>query len=251
MIIRDSPIDHDVVWDAELSAAAAIVVGSILEWPRGPTEIAISRTLRCIATFYKLKNAEKISSNAAAENARKFDQAAQKVAEKDTPRIKAAKELIAACRETGVEQLGDPVADWRAARRLLHGIHALNELFRHVRLVRLFRATDALASELAELWLSSGTYAGAAKLVKSTLEQERLIAADRDPEGCILMNIHKAKGKEFDGVVLVEGAYKAAFFDEREKPLYPQSRRLLRVGITRARTLVTIIRPNGARSLVG
>ena len=73
-----------------------------------------------------------------------------------------------------------------------------------------------------------GTYAGAAKLVKTILEQERLIAADRDPEGCILMNIHKAKGKEFDGVVLVEGAYKAAFFDEREKPLYPQSRRLLR-----------------------
>jgi DNA helicase II / ATP-dependent DNA helicase PcrA len=64
------------------------------------------------------------------------------------------------------------------------------------------------------------------------------------------MNIHKAKGKEFDGVVLVEGAYKAAFFDEREKPLYPQSRRLLRVGITRARALVTIIRLNGARPLV-
>ena len=243
-----APVDHDVVWDAELSAAAAIVVGSILEWPCGPAEMAISRTLRCIATFYKLKNAED-PSNAAAENARKFDQAAQKVVEKDTPRIKAAKELIAAC-QTGVKQLGDPVVDWRVARRLLQDIHALNELFRHVRLVRLFRATDALASGLAELWLSSGTYAGATKLVKSILEQERLIAADRDPEGCILMNIHKAKGKEFDGVVLVEGAYKAAFFDEREKPLYLQSRRLLRVGITRARTIVTIIRPNGARALV-
>jgi DNA helicase II / ATP-dependent DNA helicase PcrA len=244
-----APIDHDVVWDAELSAAAAIVVGSILEWPSGPAEVAVSRTLRCIATFYKLKDAED-PSNSAAENARKFDQAAQKVAEKDTPRIKAAKELIAAC-EAGVKQVGDPVVDWRVARRLLQDIGALNELFRHVRLVRLFRATDALASGLAELWLSSGTYAGATKLVKSILEQERLIAADRDPEGCILMNIHKAKGKEFDGVVLVEGAYKATFFDEREKPLYPQSRRLLRVAITRARTLVTIIRPHGARALVG
>ncbi len=243
-----APIDHDVVWDAELSAAAAIVVGSILEWPSGPAEVAVSRTLRCIATFYKLKDAED-PSNSAAENARKFDQAAQKVAEKDTPRIKAAKELIAAC-EAGVKQVGDPVVDWRVARRLLQDIGALNELFRHVRLVRLFRATDALASGLAELWLSSSTYDGAAKLVKSILEQERLIAADRDPEGCILMNIHKAKGKEFDGVVLVEGAYKATFFDEQEKPLYPQSRRLLRVGITRARTLVTIIRPNGARALV-
>ena len=29
-------IEHDVVWDAELSAAAAVVVASILEWPTGP-----------------------------------------------------------------------------------------------------------------------------------------------------------------------------------------------------------------------
>lgn len=64
-------------------------------------------------------------------------------------------------------------------------------------------------------------------------------------------DIHKAKGKEFNRVVLVEGAFKSAFFDDREKPPHQQSRRLLRVGLTRVRTLVTIVRPNGAHSLVG
>lgn len=78
------------------------------------------------------------------------------------------------------------------------------------------------------------------------------MSAERDPQGCILMNMHKAKGKEFDGVVLVEGAFKSGFFDEKtERPPYERSRRLLRVGLTRARTLVTIIRPQNARPLVG
>jgi len=37
---------------------------------------------------------------------------------------------------------------------------------------------------------------------RASERQERLVAAERDPQGCILMNMHKAKGKEFDGVVL-------------------------------------------------
>ena len=58
-----------------------------------------------------------------------------------------------------------------------------------------------------------------------------------------MMNIHKSKGKEFDGVILVEGAFKSFFFDRNEEAPFPQSRRLLRVAITRARTRVAIVRP--------
>ena len=242
-------IEHDVVWDAELSAAAAVVVASILEWPTGPAEETLARTLRVIAGYYKLKNAEE-PTNAAAEHARKYDEAAAKVGTGEGPRINAAKALVAVYK-AGIDLVGEPVADWKAARWVLHDIPALNELFREARLVRLFRATDALASGLGERWLALSSYAGASELVKRILEQERLVAAERDPQGCILMNMHKAKGKEFDGVVLVEGAFKSSFFDERnEQPPFERSRRLLRVGLTRARTLVTIVRPQNARPLV-
>ncbi|WP_062737792.1 UvrD-helicase domain-containing protein [Ralstonia mannitolilytica] len=242
-------IEHDVVWDAELSAAAAVVVASILEWPTGPAEETLARTLRVIAGYYKLKNAEE-PTNAAAEHARKYDEAAAKVATGEGPRINAAKALVAVYK-AGIDLVGEPVADWKAARWVLHDIPALNELFREARLVRLFRATDALASGLGERWLALSSYAGASELVKRILEQERLVAAERDPQGCILINMHKAKGKEFDGVVLVEGAFKSSFFDERnEQPPFERSRRLLRVGLTRARTLVTIVRPQNARPLV-
>ncbi|WP_235983393.1 hypothetical protein [Bradyrhizobium australiense] len=141
-----SIVEHDVVWDAELSAAAAVVVASILEWPTGPATENLARTLRVIAGFYKLKNAEE-QTNTAAENARKYDEAATKVAKGEEPRIKAAKALVAA-QAAGFTLIGEPVADWKAARRLLQNIPALSELFREVRLVRLFRATDALASGL-------------------------------------------------------------------------------------------------------
>lgn len=244
-----SIVEHDVVWDAELSAAAAVVVASILEWPTGPAAESLAKTLRLIAGFYKLKNAEE-QTKTAAENARKYDEAAAKVANGEQPRIKAAKALVTA-HGAGVAMVGEPVADWKAARRLLQDVPALTELFREVRLVRLFRATDALASGLGERWLTSSSYVGASDLVKRVLEQERLISAERDSQGCILMNIHKAKGKEFDGVVLVEGAYKSGFFDERnEPPPFERSRRLLRVGLTRARELVTLVRPRNARPLV-
>lgn len=242
-------VDHDVVWDAELSAAAAIVVASILEWPTGPASESLTRTLRRIADYYRLKNAEK-PTNVAAENARKYAEAADRVARGEAPRTDAAKALVAA-HAAGIALTGDPVSDWKAARRVLQEIKALKELFGEVRLVRLFRATDALASGLSGHWLALDSYAGASDLVKRILEQERLISAERDSQGCTLMNMHKAKGKEFDGVVLVEGAFKSTFFDERnEQQPFERSRRLLRVGITRARSLVTIVRPQGARPLV-
>lgn len=241
-------IEHDVVWDAELSAAAALVVASILEWPTSPANESLVRTLRLICAYYKLKNAED-PTKAAADHARKYDEAAGKVEEGEAPRINAAKALVTA-HANGIDLIGEPVADWKAARTVLQDVPALAELFREVRLVRLFRATDALASGLGEQWLALGSYAGVSDLVKRILEQERLIAVERDPQGCVLMNMHKSKGKEFDGVVLVEGAFKSGFFNEREKPPFEPSRRLLRVGLTRARALVTIVRPQNARPLV-
>lgn len=43
------PLEHHVVWDAELTAAAAQVVASILEWPLYEVTSAAATTLDCIA----------------------------------------------------------------------------------------------------------------------------------------------------------------------------------------------------------
>ena len=243
-------IDHSVVWDAELAAAAGAVVATIMEWSNAIADNPVANTLDAIAHFYELKHATS-PTQTAANNFRKFRAAAEKVGDAGTPRINAAKDLLAAYK-TGVDFTGDPVVDWRTARKLLNDISALNELFREARMVRLFRATDALGSGLADLWLNTGHYGGAAGLVTNTLEYERLIAADQEPRGCVLMSMHKSKGKEFDGVVIVERQYSGVFFDSsREQPPFERTRRLLRVAITRAKKHVTIVRPNGVRPLTG
>jgi DNA helicase II / ATP-dependent DNA helicase PcrA len=109
-IYKDQPlsiVEHDVVWDAELSAAAAVVVASILEWPTAPANESLAATLRLIAGFYKLKNAEE-PTNTAAQNARKYDEAAARVASGEKPRINAAKALATA-HIAGIKLIGEPV----------------------------------------------------------------------------------------------------------------------------------------------
>lgn len=52
-------------------------------------------------------------------------------------------------------------------------------------------------------------------------------------------------------MVMVEGMHKSPFFDSREKAPHSHSRRLLRVGITRAKSYVIVVQPYGAPPLVG
>lgn len=243
-------LEHDVLWDAELSAAAAAVLASILEWKDDNHDAALARTLKFIAAYYRLKNATE-PSNTAKDTARKFFEASAAAAAGGKLKIKAAKEMEALLKAGAAVFVGDSVADWKAAQKIMAQVSALAEIGRHVRLVRLFRATDALGRGLAELWLAAGNYRTATILIKRILDQEKLISLEQDPRGCLLMNIHKSKGKEFDGVVLVEGAFKSFFFDEKnEKPPYPQSRKLLRVALTRARSRAAIVRWAKAKTLV-
>lgn len=244
------PIDHIVLWDAELSLAAAAVLASALEWKDDEPHLALARTLRFAASFYRLKNATS-PSDKAATLARQYQEASLAAVQGANLRIKAAKELQALV-GVGTAYVGDPVADWKAAQRALAKVSAFDEIGREVKLVRLFRATDLLGRGLAELWLQSGNYRTASVLVKRVLDQERLISFEQDPAGCLLMNIHKSKGKEFDGVVLVEGEYSSQFFDDkREKAPFPEARRLLRVAITRAKSRVLIVRAQQCKRLTG
>jgi DNA helicase-2/ATP-dependent DNA helicase PcrA len=214
-----------------------------------PRECAAT-SLRLIARYYHLKNADDPSA-AAAKHALQFDTASERAALGLPSRLDAEKQLSGAFQD-GVQMAGDPIHDWLKARELLNSAAALRPLFNDANLVRLFGARDALVDGLGRRWLASGTYNGAAELVRQVLDRERLISAERAPAGCFVMNMHKAKGKEFDGVVIIEGAYSGAFFRTKEdRQAGSASRRLLRVALTRARSLATLVRPHNATPLVG
>lgn len=248
--IKLTPVDHHVVWDAELTTAAAQVVGSILEWPQYAMDSAVVATLRCLANYYDLKNAEH-PTNSAQTKAASYRAAELAISEGRSTRLKAAGYLVSSFND-GLALVGKPESDWLTARGVLSGSPTLEEVFKSARFVRLFRAKDEIGGILSQQWLSSGSYGRAADLVRRALEARQLISANTEPSGVVLMTMHKAKGKEFDGVVIVEGVHKGSFFDaNREKAPFEASRRLLRVGITRARHRVFIVRPRGAQPLTG
>jgi DNA helicase II / ATP-dependent DNA helicase PcrA len=241
-------LDHHVVWDAELTTAAAQVVASILEWPQHDLESGVATTLHHVTSYYDLKNAVH-PSNSAHSMAESYRAAEAAVREGRSPRLQAARQLVASS-ETGLALVGRPETDWLAARAVVAGIPKLKEVFTNARFVRLFRARDEIGGILGREWLDSGTYGPAADRVRRTLEARQLTSANTEPSGVVLMTMHKSKGKEFDGVVIVEGQYSGRFFgDPREQEPFEATRRLLRVAITRARHRVCIIRPRGVRAL--
>lgn len=244
------PVDHHVVWDAELTAAAAQVVASILEWPSHNAKEGTAITLDAIADFYDMKYAMN-PSRSAQRVATSYRKAACAVRGDKSPRSNGAKEIATAGR-VGITFTGSPADDWRTARAILETSDRLREVFIAVRFVRLFHASYEIGGQLTTKWASAGHYKDARIVVRRTLELGRLLATEAVSQGVVLMTLHKSKGKEFDGVVIVEGRYAGTFFNEkREKPPFAATRRLLRVGITRARHHVVIVRPNAAPPLTG
>lgn len=243
------PIAHDVLWDAEVSAAAAQIIASILEWPERDAVDGAATTLEAIADFFEVKSAASNTPIASALTLRdRYRVNAKALRDGRAVRPRGAKHLVEAA-AASVHLAGDPKADWLTARHVLEGADGLSEIVQAARFVRLFGATDEIGGRLADQWDRFGTYGPAMDLVRRTLDQGRLVTEQREPQGFILMNMHKSKGKEFDGVVIVEGNHRSVFFSEREEPPHLATRRLLRVAITRARHKVVIVRPIGAAPL--
>lgn len=243
---------HDVLWDAEISAAAAQVIASILEWPTGDSTNSAASTLDAIAAFFEVKSAAASSGPiASAITLRdRYRTNAQALREGRNVRPNGAKHIVANATASLV-LVGDPRADWIAARKIIEGADGLEEIAQAVRFVRLFGATDEIGGRLSEEWDRTGSYGRAMDIVRRTLDQGRLATEQREPQGFVLMNMHKSKGKEFDGVVIDEGHHRSVFFTEREEAPHLATRRLLRVAITRARHKVVIVRPTGAAPLAG
>ncbi|PVH27709.1 UvrD-helicase domain-containing protein [Pararhodobacter oceanensis] len=248
------PIPHDIVWDQELSASAGVAIASALEFVSLDTPVAREAMHAKIEEYFLIKKdfCQRYGgrgAQTAGTKAARFGKAKAKVAEGKDLTQGSPKTF-----ETALSAIpaltGDPVRDWKTVRAAFRAHDDLKAIFQDARMVRLFRASDTLATALAGRWMERATYEGAARMIRSVLDQEKLIGLERDPKGVSLMTLHKSKGKEFDGVVMIEGMYSSPFLLEREAPDFAPSRRLLRVGITRARSFVLLVRPRTASPLI-
>ena len=139
---------------------------------------------------------------------------------------------------------GSIISDWQMLTKLIsrRDSEYLRNVASDLRYLRLLQRGSQLYTSLDELWRNTHSYNGAVEVVSEALLQEHFSMSTKTWKGVNVMTIHKAKGKEFDEVIIYEGWYQNRFVARPER--IDQARLNLRVAVTRARTRATIMTPD-------
>lgn len=161
--------------------------------------------------------------------------------------VQAVAGVIDAVRETPFT--GDPAKDWSLVKRLLRdtGDPELLAAAKSLDYLVAFNRGRRIGAGLGAIWARDGRYTGAREALDIALAQDQILGGVDDPPGVQVMTIHKSKGKQFDGVIVIrEGRHNgqglvSSFVWWDDKPPYWRSRKILRVGVTRARSHTLIL----------
>lgn len=154
---------------------------------------------------------------------------------------------------------GDPDTDWRVVRAVLENgkCTRLREVGIEVRNIRLLERGTQLRQDLTQDWRdNNGAYANALAIVQQAFVQEHFAASAKPESGVVVMNMHKAKGKQFDEVIIFEGWPRFAnkkivanldriVRNNDRAEASEGSRQNFRVSVTRGRQRTTILTPEG------
>jgi DNA helicase II / ATP-dependent DNA helicase PcrA len=148
---------------------------------------------------------------------------------------------------------GDPSSDWSLVKRTLRDTtHAdLVRAAEQLDYMVAFQRGHRISSGLSDQWLRDGAYSRARDALDLALTQEQILDGSEAIHGTHVMNVHKSKGKQFDGVILVRqsrpigaGKWASSFVWRDDQAPYERSRRIVRVGASRARHCLVVLDPH-------
>jgi DNA helicase-2/ATP-dependent DNA helicase PcrA len=155
--------------------------------------------------------------------------------------VKAIQKLLRDLKTTALT--GDPSRDWILVKRKLRESNEamLVAVAQHLDYLVAFNRGKRISASLGAAWEMAGTYMGARDALDAALAQDLILDGMDDPDGIQVMNVHKAKGKQFDGVIVLrrerhdgKGLVSNFIWREDRSP-FRRSRKILMVAITRAR----------------
>ena len=147
---------------------------------------------------------------------------------------------------------GDPSQDWIQIKRLLRTSNQeeISRIAGDLDYLITFNRGKRIAANLSAMWMNEGSYIRAREALDNALIEDQLLSGIDDLRGIHVMTIHKSKGKQFDAVIILReglqvGAreWRSSIVWRDDAPPYHRSRKILRVGITRARSHVLLLEP--------
>jgi DNA helicase-2/ATP-dependent DNA helicase PcrA len=138
---------------------------------------------------------------------------------------------------------GDPAKDWTFAKKALRasGEQMLIAVAQHLDYLVAFNRGKRISANLSSAWEATGTYARAREALNAALAQDLIFDGLDDPDGIQVMTVHKAKSKQFDGVIVLRRethngqALVSNLVWRGDTVPYRRSRKILMVAVTRAK----------------
>lgn len=254
------PVGHRAAIDMAGAVLAAEVIACALQPQDGPK--GFEEFVGLVCNFFRGKGGDDPSATDIKE-ALAIEKALQKALASlqkgnpipSTSIIRAMRDGYDQCAQLAPS--GNPEVDWLAIRKMLEnsGCKRLAKIADEARNVRLLDRGTYLREQMSADWRVNGEYRNALSIVRQAFVQEHFSTSVRKESGVIVMNMHKAKGKQFDEVIVFEGWPRYVDGGIVGNPHRivrgnangdhsTQAKYNFRVSVTRARSRTTILTPH-------
>ena len=255
-------IEHHATIDMEGAILAAEIIAMGLQ--SYDSTIDMAKFISLISNYFRGRGGNaptKTSLQEATKVLKAYETALQRRQNgKDVTRNSLFRSMEAAIHGlVNISLTGSPGNDWVAVRSHFEGAECkrLRGIADEVRNIRLLERGTQLREALSQNWRDNGRYTDALEIVRQAFIRDHFSTITKPEFGIVIMNMHKAKGKQFDEVIVFEGwprTYRGNIVANPNRIVQRnlhenidnnQARQNFMVSVTRAKKRTTILTPKG------